>query len=178
MDAVQNAGPKPTPTRIIRLDVQRASAEFENALQHVDRQAKTLRTGKRAVEFDPVTPGSSGEFHAREFFPGPDLQIRKRFVVLEINVKTGLDILDQARFHEQGVHVAVRGDKINVGDELDQVAGAFIFRGRKREIMPRAIAQVLRLADIHDSALAVLHEVHAGACRELFDLLARKRMIG
>ena len=41
-DAVQQAGPKPAPLRIVLLDVEAAGAKLEDALEHLDRGAQAL----------------------------------------------------------------------------------------------------------------------------------------
>ena len=64
--------------------------------------------------------------------------------------------------------------EVDVGDELHEVGGARVLGGGLGEVVAGPVAQVLRLADVEDHALGVLHEVDAGRGRELLDLLGRR----
>ena len=117
-DAVQQARPKPTPAVVVGADVQRTGAELEEALQHLHRLPQRAGAGERAVELDAAPPRRPRELDAREFFAYSDLQIGKCLVVLQLDVETRLHVLDEPRFEKQGVHLAVGGQEIDVGDEL------------------------------------------------------------
>ena len=79
---------------------------------------------ERAVEPDAPAPRRARELHARIVLTHADLQIRKRLVVLELDVETGLNVLDEPGLHEQGVDLGLGLDEIDVGDELDEIGGA------------------------------------------------------
>src|SRR5262249_43590421 len=103
VDAVQNAGPEPAPARIVFLDIQRAGAEFENALQDVDGEPQALRAREGTIQFDAPAPWGPRELHARKIFTDANLQIGKGLVVFQVDVEAGLNVLHQPCFHEQGV---------------------------------------------------------------------------
>src|SRR5262249_58945275 len=65
-DTVQNARAKPAPARVIRLDVERAGAELENALEHVEGKAQSLGARERAIELDAAAARLSRKLAARE----------------------------------------------------------------------------------------------------------------
>src|SRR5439155_8995814 len=131
----QNAGPEPAPARILLFYIQRAGAEFEDTLKDVDGEPQAFSAGEGPVKLDAAAPRRSRELHARKILTDPNLQIRKRLVVLQIDVKARLNVLYQPSFHQQRVDIAVRGDEINVGNELDQIACARVIYGRLGEIM-------------------------------------------
>ena len=151
-DAVQQAGAEPAPAVVVGADVQRAGAELEEALQHLHRLPQGAGAGERAVELDALSPRRPRELDARKFFSYADLQIGKGLVVLQLDVETRLHVLDEPRFEEQGVHLAVGRQEIDVGDELDEVGGARVLGRGLGEIVPGAVAQVLGLADVEDYA--------------------------
>ena len=70
VDRVQQAGAEPAPARVVLLDVQRAGAELEDPLQHLDRAAQALGPGERAVELDAAVERLAGEVDAGEVLAG------------------------------------------------------------------------------------------------------------
>ena len=142
-------------------------------MQHLNGSPQAAGAGERAVKLYAAPPGRAGEFHARKLLAHADLQVGKGLVVLEVDVEARLDILDQAGFHQQRVDLGLRLDKIDIGDDLDKVGGAHVLGGDLREIVARAIAQVLGFADVDDPYLGILHQVNAGRERELLHLLRR-----
>ena len=173
-DAVQQARPEPAPALVVRLDVERAGAELEDALQHLDRLPQALGAGERAVELDAAAPRRARELDAREVLADADLQVGERLVVLQLDVEARLDVLDQPGFQQQGIDLALGGEEVDVGDELDEVGGAAVLGGGLGEVVAGAVAQVLGLADVEDAALGVLHQVDAGRGGKLLDLLGRR----
>src|SRR5262249_45223232 len=139
MNRVQDAGPEPAPARIVRFDVERASTELENALQHLDGIAKAGSAGERPVEADAAPPWIAGKFHARKLFADANLQVGKSLVVLELDIEPRLDVLDEPGFEEQGIHFAGGLEEVDIGDELDQVRRARFLGGRFGEVVRGAI---------------------------------------
>src|SRR5262249_40615617 len=58
------------------------------------------------------------------------------------------------------------------------VGGARVLGSGPGEVVSGAVAQVLRLADVEDAALVILHQVDPGRGRELLDLLGRGHRAG
>src|SRR5262249_29870476 len=100
-DRVQDARPEPAPALVVLLDVQRARAELEDALEYLHGGAQALGAGERAVELDAPPPRVAGELDARELLADADLQVRERLVVLEIDVEARLHVLDEAGLQEE-----------------------------------------------------------------------------
>jgi hypothetical protein len=57
MDARQQTGPEPLPTRIVRFDVEAARAELEDPLQHLQRPAERRRLANGPYSFTPRSFG-------------------------------------------------------------------------------------------------------------------------
>src|SRR5262249_51592071 len=144
VDAVQEAGAEPAPARVFLLDVERAGAELEDALEYLHRVAQALSARERPVEPHAAPARAARELDPRELLADADLQIGEGLVVFQLDVETRLDVLDKPRFHEQGVHLALADDVVDVGNERHEVAGAMVLEGRLGEIMRDAVAQVLR----------------------------------
>ncbi len=148
---------------------------MKNALQDLDRRPQSLGAGEGPIQLDAVPPRTAREFHARKVLAHANLQIRKALVVFQIHIETRLDVLDQARFQQECIHLGFRFHIIHVGDQLDQVGRARILPCSLGEVMPRPVAQVFGLADVQHPSLPVLHQVDAGAGGKLLDLVARLR---
>ena len=172
VDRVEQAGAEPAPAGVALLDVERAGAELEDLLEHLDRPAEALGAGERAVELHAAVERLAGEVDAGEVLAGRDLEVRERLVVLEVLVVLRLDVLDQPGFHQEGVDLAVGGEEVDVDDLADPVADPAVVGGRLLEVRARPGAEVLRLADVDHPPLGVLHQVEAGRGRERADLLA------
>src|SRR5262249_18894723 len=98
-DAVQDARPKPAPARIVFFDVKLAGAELEDPLQNLQRRPQTLGAGERTIELHATPPGATCDLHSWKIFARANLQIRKRLVVLEIDIEARLNVLDQPGLH-------------------------------------------------------------------------------
>src|SRR5207245_562042 len=177
VDAVQDARPEPAPALVVRVDVQGAGAEPEDPLQHLYGGAQALGTRERTVKPHAALPGRARELDAWKRLADADLQIRKRLIVLQLDVETRLNVLDQARLEQQGVDLAVSGEEVDVGYQLDQVAGPRILGGRLGEIVASPVAQVLGLADIQNAALGILHEIDPGLGRKLPGLFHQRQSV-
>src|SRR5262249_47463447 len=110
-DAVQKARPEPAPARIVFLDVERAGAEFEDALQHLDRRPQALGAREGTVELDAAPPRRPRELHARVILAHADLQVREALVVFQVDVEARLDVLDQPGLHQEGVDFGLGREK-------------------------------------------------------------------
>ncbi len=170
IDAKQ-AGAEPAPALVGLFDVEAARAELEDLLQRLHRAAEAAGAGERAVQLCAARFRLARHFDAGKILARGDLQIRKRLVVFEVAVELRLDVLDQSRFGEQGIDLAVAVQVIDVADLFDQVRGAaFVGRGLE-EVAGRARAEVLGLADVDHAAGAVLHQVHARGRRKVADFV-------
>ena len=148
VDRREQAGAKPLPARVVFLDIQRAGAELEDPLENLDRPAQALGPRERAVQLDAPVERLTGEVDAGKVFARRDLQVGKRLVVLEVAVVLGLNVLDQARFHQECVDLAVGGQELDVGDLADPVADPAVAAGGLVKVRAGAAAQVLGLADV------------------------------
>src|SRR5262245_37795849 len=75
VDAVQETRTEPAPARVLGVDVQRAGAELEQALEHLHGVAQALGAGERPVEANTPATRRARELDAREIFANADLQI-------------------------------------------------------------------------------------------------------
>ena len=92
---------RPSETRIVRADVEGAAAKLEDALQYLHGRTQALGARERAVKLDAAPPGCTSEFDARERFAHADLQIGERLIVLQIEIKARLNVLDQAGLQQE-----------------------------------------------------------------------------
>ena len=159
-DRRQQAGAEPAPLFVVGVDVERAGAKLEDPLQHHDRSAQAPGTRERAVELHPFAPRRACELDPGEILVGRDLQIRKRLVVLEIAVESGLNVLDEPAFEEEGVDLAFGLEEVDVANLAHEVGSAAILLGRLEEVAAGPGAEVLRLAHVDHAAGRILHQVH------------------
>ena len=106
-DRGQQAWAKPAPARVSLLNVQRAGAELEDLLQHLEGAAQAAGVGERSIELRAPVARRAGDFDAGKILARVDFQVREGFVVAEIAIVLRQDVLDQPSFHEQGVDFAL-----------------------------------------------------------------------
>ena len=160
---MEQAGAKPLPTLFIRLDVQRTGAELEDALEYVNRGTEARGVRERPVKPHAFSPRRASDLDPRELFARPDLQVREGLVVLEALVELRSQVLDHAGLDEHRGDLVFGLDVVDLDDEPDPVADAQIVGRVLVPIAGGPAAEVLGLADVHDPALGILHEVDAGA---------------
>ncbi len=114
VDRRQQARPEPAPALVIGLDVERTGAELEHLLQSLHRAAQAARVGERSVQLRAARARLARHLDARKILMRGDLQVREAFVVAQLAVVFGLDVLHQPRFHEHGVDLALGLDEIDV----------------------------------------------------------------
>src|SRR5581483_7680634 len=161
VNIVQDARPKPTPALILGINVERASAESKNTLQNLQSGTEAFGAGEGPIELDAAPARIAGEFNARKRLPNSNLQIRECLVVLQIDIEARLNVLHEARFQQECVHLRVRGNEVDVGDQLDQVRRARVLGRRPGEVVAGPVTQILRLPHVKHAALTILHEVDA-----------------
>src|SRR5262249_15552546 len=122
-------------------------------------------------------PRFPGELHPREIFAHANLQIRKRLVVLLQRVEFWLYILDETRFHQKRVYLAIALDELDVSNVLDQVGRTLFLAGHRCEITTCPITQTLRLADIDDHSLGIFHQIDTRGMRKRLDFIGRQLWI-
>ena len=101
------------------------------------------------------------EVHAREVLVERDRDERVGLVVAQANVEAGAVLLDEALLRQQRLGLGADDDELDLldgGDHL-RVAGT---AGNLRlgEVGGDALADRLRLADVHHAAFAVAEQVH------------------
>ena len=178
VDRMQQARAEPAPARVALFNIKRAGAEFEDSLEHLNGPSEALGAGEGAVELDASVERLAGEVHSWKIFARGDLEVGERLVVLEALIVLRLDVLDESGFHQEGVHLAVGGEKIDVHHLADPVGDSPVPLGSFLKIGARAGAQVFRLADVDDPPLGVLHQVQARRRRELSGLGSETNRVG
>ena len=151
-------------------DIQAAGAELEDPLQHLDRSTQRAGVGERTVQLDPLVSRLARDFDPRKILAGGDHQVGKRLVVLLFLVVLGLHILDQPRFHQQRVDLALTLDVVGVADLVHPVRRPLLLRRLFEEIAAGARAQILGLAHVDHTTGRVLQQVDARRLGEFTDL--------
>ena len=111
--------------------------------------------------FAPLRPRLASDLDTRKVLVRRDLQVGKTLVVAEVAVELGLDVLDQPRFHQEGVDFALGFDEVDVVRLAHELRGSLVVGRRRQEVAAGAGAQVLRLADVDHPAGLVLKQVDA-----------------
>ena len=165
VDGGEQAGPEARVARIAVDDLQLAGAVLEHALQQLHRVAQRPHRHERPVDaraLEALVGGVAGDVHTREVVPHRDGEVREGLVVLQPVVVGRMDVLHEARLHQERLPLAFAGDEVEVLDELEHGLLARTEVGRGNEVARHAAGQHRRLADVEDRARGVLHEVHAG----------------
>src|SRR5690606_17257434 len=123
----------------------------------------------RAVELHAAVARRSSHLDSRIILVRGDLQVGEGLAVLQVLVELRLDVLDQTRFGEHRVDFALAFQIVRVADLVDPRTGSGLELGRPTEVASGSRAQMLRLADIDDSAGRILEQIDAGAVRKLPD---------
>ena len=167
LDLVLQAGPSP-----IRHHRVGAGAELEVAVHDAQR----LPDGRRARE-RPEVPRSVLAYPAHHFQPGVRVRVREPqryevLVVAQLDVEAGPVLLDQLVLEQHRVllgrsdhHLHVGEEVLEEGDEGPRIAAALL------EVLADTRAQIDGLADVHDLAGLVLHQVATGLRRQRLELL-------
>jgi hypothetical protein len=100
LQGAEQARPKPSPTGVAFLDVERTGPELENLLENLNRPSETLGSWKRSVELDPSVEWFSREVDSGKIIAGRDLKVRERLVVLQVLIVLGLNIFDEPGFEK------------------------------------------------------------------------------
>src|SRR5207245_2164627 len=98
---------------------------------------------------------------ARELLVDRQLQVEVVLVVLEPDVETRAVVLDEVALEDQRLDLVRALDELEVEDALDHLLDARRLRITRREVLPEAVAQAQRLADVDDLRLRVAEQVHA-----------------
>jgi len=178
VDVVQQARAEVTPPGGAPLDVQRAGAEPEYPLHRLDGRPQVRRAGERAEQRRAFGPGLAREVDAGEIVADRDLQVREGLVVLQLDVEPRLHVLDEPRFGQDRVHLALGLEEVDVGYQRHQVPRPDVRRGGFAEVVRHPLSQAFGLPHVQHAALLVLHQVDAGHVGELAHLLPQFGMIG
>ena len=167
LDAGEQARPEPPPPLVAVVDIEAAGAKLENPLQYLDRPAQRAGIGERPEQPHALVSrlrvtsirGKSSRVVICRY--GNVLSSFSSLVVF------GLNVLDQPRFHEQGIDLAVAEDEIGIGDFADPIGRPALGLRSFQEIAAGSAAKGFGLADIDHAAGGVFHQVNARRAREL-----------
>ena len=158
LDLVLQAGAPPVVQHVIG-----AGAQLEVTIDHPQRLAAGRRRVVGPEVVGPVVPDPADDLQPRPFPVGIEAQHQEVLVVRQLDVEAGLVPLDERVLEQQRLFLVRGHHRLDVGDDpvqqRDEVAG--VARGRL-EILPDAVAQHGRLADVDRLAAPVLHDVDAG----------------
>ena len=108
----RNQRQRSSPSSMSRLQVRNLKIRCRTCT--APRSAPALAKGPNSRT--PWSARRAGDFDAGEILARRDHQVGKRLVVLQLLVVVRLDVLDQPRFHQQGIDFAFALDEIDVGD--------------------------------------------------------------
>ena len=168
---VEEARPGQSALPVANVDRARPEREQPPDEVHrlVDRGRRRIRPEVAAAVLDelprPLDP--------REVVGHRDLDVRVALVVLEPDVEPRPEPLDQVRLEEERLADRVGQGVLDVDDLVDDGPNAVALeRPQPRPLLPvapDAAAEALRLADVHDVASGVAHEVDAGSIGQLLE---------
>ena len=174
-DIEEDAGAKETTLIIIEMDFEFARAKAKNPLENLNHPAQVPGTGERAEKLAVFTR-LAGNVNPGEIIAAGDFQIGKGLVVHLPGIVGRLNVLDQSRFLQNGIHLGFAFQDADVGDFFRQfddfwpATGQQIGSGLK--ITRHPFTQALGFADIEHPLVSVLHEVHTRGLGEFLDLCA------
>ena len=169
LDRSEQARAKPAPFFLMLVDIERAGAEFEDFLQHLDRSPQSSRAGKGAIELRAAGMRLARQFDPRKILAHENLEIREALVVFERAVELRLHVFDEPGLDQQGIDLAFGRDKVDIVNFLYEVGRAAIIGGRLEKIAAGSGPQILRLADVDHHPGGVFHDIDAGRLRKLPD---------
>ena len=167
LDVIQEARPLERADAV--LDVDRAGPEREQPADEVHRLVDARRRGVRPEVPAAVVDELARPLDPREVVAERDLDVRVALVVLQPDVEPRAIALDEVGFEEERLGDGVGQRELDVGDAVDDAPDPVDLAAR-RLLLPvgaDAAAQALRLADVHDVAASVLHQVDAGPVGKL-----------
>ena len=77
-------------------------------------------------------------------------------------------LLDQIRFKHQRFKLRIRHNILKPADALDHLLNLHALSSAALEILPHTVAQADRLSHINNIVMLVMHDIYAGAGRQLF----------
>jgi len=92
--AVQNAGPKEPAFWVVLADLELTGAKPEDFLQYYQDLPEVLRPGEWAEQPAASWAGFAGDINAGKIVARGDFQVRERFIIDEVGVVRGVDVLD------------------------------------------------------------------------------------
>jgi hypothetical protein len=172
---VQTEFELPPGDRICRQFVV-AAADHENVAYRLEGESHRLDIGVRPEIARTVPDDSTGHKDPGEWLVRYD-DVRKRFVVLEENIVTGLELLDEIGFKDKGFDFRIRDNQLYVSYFRNERFELCVHAAGFLKILPDPAAKVLRFTDIDHLSIGVLELIHAGFRRERVELLSERKVI-
>ena len=154
---------------LLRWQLMRAGANGENAPHRVQRVAHHIRAKIGAEVFRAIVRHAPHNGHARKRLLHIHAQIRIVLIVLKQDVIKRFVPLDQIAFQREGFHLAIHEHQFKVVHPCDHRAYLLRMIGGRLKILPHAIFEVFRLADINHLS-AAFHNIAAWRIRQVFNL--------
>ena len=127
--------------------------------------------GAEVLHARPLVIHVAGQGQAGEGLVEVDTQIGVVFVILEKDVIEGAMLLDEVAFQRECLKVGLAEHEVKIIHAADH--GGHLRRMRAVEILPHAVFQIDRLADVNDLAPA-FHDIAAGAFGKHFDFIGQR----
>ena len=148
---------------------QVAGANRENLLDGFQQFPQRACVCVRTEVPGPVTHHATRRKHPWVGFVG-DADVRVALVVLQVDVVPGFVLLDQVVFQNKRFNFGIRDDRFHVRNAGDQPGQLWALVPACLEIGAYPVAKHLRLADVKNTAKAVLENVDAWPCRQIVEL--------
>ena len=165
MRDIARAGSGAAPEMVVEAGPLRLSERFLAGAHAVDARGDiddvlTTDAAHEGAEVLSVLLDAAGDGNMREGLLRVELDVGIRLVILQKDVIFGLVLLDEGVFEGERVHLAGGDDIGKVGDVLDHRLH-FGGLGRGMEVLPHAVFEYPRLADIDDDAVFIHHQIDA-----------------
>ena len=165
VDRSKQTRPKEAILRIAVHDFQFAGAVLEDALQKLHRVTQAADGDKRAVDTcsaKSIVARIARDVDARKVVAQRHREIGKRFVVLQPIIERRMDVLDEARLHQERFPLAFAGNEVEVDDDVEHRLLAEPEVGGRDEVTRDAVWEDRSFPYIKDAAACILHQIHTG----------------
>src|SRR6218665_2034036 len=144
-----------------------AGADRERLLQERSRLAKRPHLGVRAEVACAPDLLVAGDDQPGGLLAQRDREIRVGLVVLELNVERRLELRDPRVFEHEGLGIGRDDRPIETRRECEHSLSPGGNRAQRLEVVREPGPQILRLADVQYTALAITEPVDPGTGRDL-----------
>ena len=144
-----------------------AGANGKHFLHQFNRQIDNATTAERAEVARPVGCHFSRGIDAREWMLDIDLDKGVEFVVSQLHIIGGLQLLDELRFDQQRFQFGAKHARLDLFDVLQEPIHFARVAKWLAVVGCKSIFQALSLTNIDHLPINILHQVHAWQRRKI-----------